>query len=126
MSRAAADAIDLASGNDIDAAVDWAAVETGPVIVHPLRLKRSDLPGSVFADDTWSLRPMDVTRGTVQNLHWIPGPKEQKYRVPPHLIEPFKRVVWLIINRPAPCPTSRETTVGDGQRQHRCSNASEP
>ena len=102
MSRAAAHAIDLADGNDIEAAVDWAAVDAGPVIVHPRRVKRPDLPGSMFADDTWSLRPMGVTRGTIQNLHWIPGTKEQQYSVPPHLIEPFKRVVWLIINRPAP------------------------
>lgn len=96
------DAVDLADNDDVDAAVDWAAVEAGPVVVHPLRLKRPDLPGSVFADDTWSLRPMEVTRGTVQNLHWIPGPKAQKYPIPTHLIKPFKRVMWLIINRPAP------------------------
>ena len=102
MSRNAADIIDLAGGNDAQAAVDWAAVEAGPVIVHPLRVKRPDLPGSMFADDTWSLRPMDVTRGTVQNLHWVPGPTEQQYSVPPHLIAPFKRVVWLMINRPTP------------------------
>ena len=102
MSKALAGAIDLAGGNDIHAAVDWAAAEAGPVIVHPLRVKRPDLPGSMFADDTWSLRPMEVTRGSVQNLHWIPGPKEQQYSVPPHLIKPFKRIVWLIINRPAP------------------------
>lgn len=102
MSRSAVAAVDLADRNDVDAAVDWAAVEAGPVVVHPLRLKRPDLPGSVFADDTWSLRPMEVTRGTVQNLHWIPGPKAQKYPIPTHLIKPFKRVMWLIINRPAP------------------------
>ncbi|UVO14169.1 hypothetical protein NM962_09280 [Mycobacterium sp. SVM_VP21] len=102
MSRGTTNARDLAGSNDIRAAVDWAAVEAGPVIVHPLRVKHPDLPGSVFADDTWSLRPMGVTRGTVQNLHWIPGLKEQQYSVPPHLITPFKRVVWLIINRPAP------------------------
>ncbi|MCK5756560.1 MAG: hypothetical protein KAH46_28035, partial [Mycobacterium sp.] len=102
MRRSAVDADDLAPGSDIGAAVDWAAVEAGPVVVHPLRLKRPDLPGSMFADDAWSLRPMEVTRGTVQNLHWIPGPKEQLYRIPHCLIDAFKRVVWLIINRPAP------------------------
>ena len=102
MSRATADAIDLAGGNDAQASVNWAAVEAGPVIVHPLRVKRPDLPGSMFADGTWSLRPMDVTRGTVQNLHWIPGHKDQQYSVPPHLVAPFKRVVWLMINRPTP------------------------
>lgn len=102
MSRSPVGAVDLAGGNEVEAAVDWAGVEAGPVVVHPLRLKRPDLPGSVFADDTWSLRPMEVTRGTVQNLHWIPGPKAQKYPFPPHLIKPFKRVMWLIINRPAP------------------------
>lgn len=102
MSQSTVDAVDLAAGDDIDAAVDWAAVEAGPVVVHPLRLKRPDLLGSIFADDTWSLRPMDVTRGTIQNLHWIPGPKAQKHPIPTHLIEPFKRVMWLIINKPAP------------------------
>jgi hypothetical protein len=102
MNRAVADVIELADGGDIHAAVDWAEVEAGPVIVHPLRLKRPDLAVSGFADDSWSLRPMDVTHGTVQNLHWIPGPKEQQYPVPGHLITPFKRIVWLTINRPAP------------------------
>ena len=102
MTRAAADATDLAGGNDIQAAVDWAAVEAGLAIVHPLRVKRPDLPGSMFSDDRWSLRPMDVTRGTVENLHWVPGPKEQQYSVPPYLVTSLKRVVWLIINRPAP------------------------
>lgn len=102
MRRSPVDADDLAPGNDIGAAVDWAAVEAGPVVVHPLRLRRPDLPGSMFADDAWSLRPMEVTRGTVQNLHWIPGPKEQLYRIPHCLIDAFKRVVWLIINRPVP------------------------
>ena len=102
MSQSTVNAVDRASDNEIDAVVDWAAVEAGPVIVHPLRLKRPDLPRSVFADDTWSLRPMEVTRGTIQNLHWIPGPKAQKHPFPTHLIDPFKRVMWLIINRPAP------------------------
>ncbi|MFL0241980.1 hypothetical protein [Mycobacterium sp. SMC-17] len=101
MTRSVVGADDLASGNHTGA-VDWAAVEAGPVVVHPLRLKRPDLPGSIFTDDRWSLRPMEVTRGTVQNLHWIPGPKEQQYRIPPQLIDTFKRVIWLIINRPAP------------------------
>lgn len=102
MSRSTADAVELAAGSDVGSAVDWAAVEAGPVVVHPLRLKRPDLPGSMFADDTWSLRPMDVTRGTVQNLHWIPGRKDQRDQMPPRLITAFKRVVWLIINKPAP------------------------
>lgn len=102
MSREVAEASGLAGSDDIRATVDWTAVEAGPVIVHPLRVKHPDLPGNLFADDTWSLRPMGVTRGTVQNLHWIPGPKEQQYSVPPHLTTSFKRVVWLIINRPAP------------------------
>ena len=102
MSRSAVDAVDLAVGNGIDVAVDWAAVEAGPVVVHPLRLKLPDLPNSMFADDTWSLRPMDVTRGTVQNLHWIPGTKDQRDQIPLQLITAFKRVIWLIINKPAP------------------------
>lgn len=102
MNRAAAEAIRHAGPVDIQDAVDWAEVQEGSVIVHPLRVKDPDLAGSTFADDTWSLRPMDATRGTVQNLHWIPGHREQKHSIPPHLIEPLKRVVWLIINRPAP------------------------
>lgn len=83
-------------------AIDWAAVESGAAIVQPLQLKRPDLAMSMFEDDSWSLRPMDVSRGVVQNLHWKPGPKKQQYRIPLHLIKPFKRIVWLSINRPAP------------------------
>jgi hypothetical protein len=102
MNRDAAVAIGLA-GNDIQATVDWAAVEAGSVVVHPIRMKHPDhLPGSMFADDVWSLLPMDVTRGTVQNLHWVPGPKAQRYRIPSHLIRTFKRIIWLVINRPTP------------------------
>lgn len=89
-------------GDDTDSdAIDWSAVETGPVIVHPMRLKYPELPGNNFGDDVWSLRQMDVTRGTVQNLHWT-----KSYRkglvLPELLITPFKRVVWLLINRPTP------------------------
>lgn len=92
----------LAGGNEFPAAIDWEGVEAGPVVVHPLRLKHPELPGSTFADDVWSLRPMGVTRGTIQNLHWIPGLKAQKHSFPSHLIKSFKRIVWLSINRPAP------------------------
>lgn len=100
MSRATADAVDLFAANDVDA-VDWTAVESGPVVVHRLRLKRSDLPMSMFAEDTWSLRQMDAPRGDLQNLHWVPGHYEQQFRIPSHLVTPFKRIVWLFINRPA-------------------------
>jgi hypothetical protein len=100
MSSATAGAVDLSAANDVQA-VDWTAVESGPVIVHRLRLKRSDLSMSMFAEDTWSLRPMDATRGDPQNLHWVPGRFEQQFRIPSHLVKPFKRIVWLFINRPA-------------------------
>jgi len=102
MSRATVDAVDRAAATDIDSVVDWVAVEAGEVVVHPLRLRRPDLPQSMFADNTWSLRPMEVPRGAVQNLHWVSGTKEQQYRIPPQLIDAFKRVTWLTINRPAP------------------------
>lgn len=83
-------------------AVDWAAVESGPTIVHPLSLRRPDLAVSMFGDDTWSLRPMDTSRGIVQNLHWMPGRAKQRYQIPSQLIKPVKRIIWLSINRPAP------------------------
>ncbi|MCX8558651.1 hypothetical protein OS121_26745 [Mycolicibacterium mucogenicum] len=95
------DAIALAASSDYSA-VDWLAVESGPVIVHPLRVKRPDLPASMFADNAWSLQPMGIPRGTVQTLHWVSGPIPQRYQIPLHLVGPFKRIVWLLINRPAP------------------------
>ncbi len=94
-------AVAAVAPSDLDA-IDWAAVESGAAIVQPLQLKRPDLAMSMFEDDSWSLRPMDVSRGVIQNLHWKPGPKKQLYRIPMHLIKPFKRIVWLFINRPAP------------------------
>lgn len=45
---------------------------------------------------------MGAKRGALRNLHWVPGPKKQEYSVPPHLVASFKRVVWLMINKPAP------------------------
>jgi hypothetical protein len=101
MSNPIADAIDLAVPGDLQA-VDWTAVESGPVIVHRLRLKRPDLPMSMFAEGTWSLRPMDAARGDLQNLRWLPGDREQRFQIPPHLVKPFKRIVWLFINKSTP------------------------
>lgn len=82
--------------------VHWPTIESGPVVVHPLRLKCPTAAMSMFDDDIWSLRPMDVPRGIVQNLHWTPGHREQRYQVPQSLRDPFKRIIWLSINRPAP------------------------
>lgn len=82
--------------------VDWTAVEAGPVVAHPIPLKRTDCPNSSFQDPSWSLLPMGSKRGSLRNLHWVQGPKEQTYAVPPQLIPSFKRITWLMINRPAP------------------------
>jgi hypothetical protein len=103
MSNRVADTIDPAVASEVDA-VDWTAVESGPVIVHHLRLKRSDLPMNKFSEDVWSLRPMDAPRGGPQTLRWLPGGVglEQRFSFPPHLISSFKRIVWLSINRPTP------------------------
>ena len=84
-------------------AVDWAVVERGPVIVHELRLKAPHLPMSTFPEAIWCLRPMDVPRGYQQTLQWTSGiNREQRFQFPHHLVEPFKRIVWLFINRPTP------------------------
>lgn len=91
----------LAAPSDPEA-VDWAAAESGPVIVRQLRLRRPDLPMSTFSDDIWSLRPMGVTHGNLQNLRWQLGRREQRFQVPQHLVTSFKRIVWLFINRPTP------------------------
>lgn len=101
MSNPIGDTIGLAVPSDLDP-VDWAAVESGPVIVQQLRLKRPDLPMSTFPEDVWSLRPMDAQRGGLQTLRWLPGDREQRFQVPSHLVSPFKRIVWLFINRPTP------------------------
>jgi hypothetical protein len=102
MSNPVAASNNLALPSDLDP-VDWPAVESGPVIVHHLRLKRPDLPMSTFADDTWSLRPMDPPCEAIQNLRWVPvGYPEQRFQLPSSLVTPFKRIVWLFINRPAP------------------------
>jgi hypothetical protein len=85
-----------------DAGVNWDAVEVGAVVVHPLRLQLKHVANSSFSDLTWSLLPMNVKHGTVRNLHWLPGPKKQRFTFPAHLIPSFKRIIWLMINRPAP------------------------
>ncbi|GAT03787.1 uncharacterized protein RMCFA_3899 [Mycolicibacterium fortuitum subsp. acetamidolyticum] len=92
---------DTANGGDLEP-IDWDSVQAGPVVTNPLRLKYPDLPMSMFSDDSWSLRPMGVTPGSLQNLHWIPGPRDQKTPIPEVLIPAFKRVFWLFINRRAP------------------------
>lgn len=84
-----------------DEDIDWASVEAGEVVVHPLRLRRTDLPNSLFQESAWSILPMGSKRGEVRNLHWVPGPKKQNFSFPAHLIPSFKRIVWLMINRPA-------------------------
>ncbi|MGH3639397.1 MAG: hypothetical protein ACRDUX_10235, partial [Mycobacterium sp.] len=103
MSNPVAEAIDLAASIDLNV-VDWTDVECGPVVVHELRLKRPDLPMSTFPEGVWSLRPMDAPRGGLQTLRWLPGGAgvEQQYSFPPHLVNSFKRIVWLFINRPSP------------------------
>jgi hypothetical protein len=101
MSSPIIDTIDLAVPSDLDP-VDWAAVESGPVIVQQLRLKRPELTVNTFSEDIWSLRPMDAQRGDLQNLRWLPGGREQRFQVPSQLVTPFKRIVWLFINRPTP------------------------
>ena len=104
MSRSELITSDVVITADVDA-VDWPAVECGPVIVHDLRLKAPHLPMSTFPEAIWCLRPMDAPRGYQQTLHWIPGSnREQRFQIPLHLVEPFKRIVWLFINRPAPVP----------------------
>lgn len=83
--------------------IDWFAVESGPVIRQELRLIRPNLPMSMFSDVVWSLRPMDPPRGELQTLRWIPGGNsKQRSQFPAHLVESFKRIVWLLINRPTP------------------------
>lgn len=82
--------------------IDWENVESGPVVVNPLRIMHPDRPMSMFVDDIWSLRPMGVTPGSVQNLHWRPGLKQQSTPIPEELVPTFKRVFWLFINRTAP------------------------
>ncbi|WP_155944018.1 hypothetical protein [Mycobacterium sp. 360MFTsu5.1] len=72
------------------------------MIVHQLRLKRPDLPMSTFDESIWSLRPMDPPPASLKNLRWLPGTSEQRFAFPSHLVMPFKRIVWLLINRPAP------------------------
>lgn len=90
------------AGQDDENAVAWAAIESGPVIVHPLRLKRPDLPMSTFEENVWSLRPMNPPVGVRQNLLWLPRSPEQRFQIPFHLVAPFKRIVWLLINKPTP------------------------
>jgi hypothetical protein len=81
---------------------NWPAIEAGPVIVNPLRIKFPELPDSLFADDHWSLRRMDTTPGGVQNLRWVPGAVDQEFPIPDHLVTPLKRITWLMINEPTP------------------------
>ncbi|ORV85495.1 hypothetical protein AWC12_20520 [Mycolicibacterium iranicum] len=57
---------------------------------------------SMFEDDSWSLRPMSPNSGRAQNLHWISEHARKRYEFPPQLVKPFKRIIWLAINRPAP------------------------
>jgi hypothetical protein len=90
------------AGEDDQQDIDWDTVEMGPLIVHPLRLKLPDLPMSSFRDDAWSLRPMDLNRGYMQNLLWVPQKSDQQYVFPSQLVMAFKRVVWLFINKPSP------------------------
>ena len=92
----------LPTVDNTDAVVDWNVVESGPVVAQRFRVKRTDCPNSSFSDSSWSLLPMGAKRGALRNLHWVPGPKKQEYSVPPHLVASFKRVVWLMINKPAP------------------------
>lgn len=92
----------VGAGEDDQQVIDWSTVEMRPVIVHPLRLKLPDLPMSSFADDVWSLRPMDLNRGYMQNLWWVASMPDQRYVFPSHLVGPLKRVVWLFINKPSP------------------------
>jgi hypothetical protein len=101
MSKGKASGADLAAEGGLEA-IDWVTVESGPVVVNPLRIKHPDLPMNTFPEDSWSLRPMGVTPGSLQNLHWIPGPREQETPIPEALIPAFKRVFWMFINRPAP------------------------
>ncbi|MBU8813977.1 hypothetical protein KL953_34505 [Mycolicibacterium goodii] len=85
------------------AEISWAALESGAVIVHNLRLKRPEFPISMFSEAVWSLRPMDPPRGGLQTLRWIPGGNsEQRFHFPARFVESFKRIVWLLINRPTP------------------------
>ncbi|WP_149370469.1 hypothetical protein [Mycolicibacterium sp. P9-64] len=102
MRKSIAAAIDLAVPGDDLETVDWTAVESGPVVVHELRLKRPDLQMSMFPEHTWSLRPMDAPRGDLQNLRWLPGDRQQRFQIPSHLVRSFKRIMWLFINKPTP------------------------
>ncbi len=113
MSDPMADSMDFAFLGDMDT-VDWAVVESGPVIVHQLRLKRPDLPMNKFSDGVWSLRPMGAPRGgELQTLRWLPGGGgvEQQFSFPAHLVNSFKRIVWLSINRPTPVSHLADTTA---------------
>ncbi len=112
MSDPIADPIDFAVPGDVDT-VDWAVVESGPTIVHQLRLKRPDLPMNKFSDGVWSLRPMDAPRGELQTLRWLPGGGgvEQQFSFPAHLVNSFKRIVWLSINRPTPVSHLADSTA---------------
>lgn len=92
----------VGAGEDDQQGIDWDAVEMGPVIVNPLRLKLPDLPMSSFPDDVWSLRPMGLNRGYVQNLWWVASVADQQYVFPSHLTPSLKRVAWLFINKPSP------------------------
>lgn len=88
--------------DDEEGPIDWAIAESGPVVVHPLRLKRPDRPNSYFNDPSWSLTPMGLNPGSSPTLRWVPGSRDQDFPYPSHLIPSFKRIVWLMINRPAP------------------------
>ncbi len=92
-----------------DESLDWRTIETGPVVATTLRLRDHGAPNSRFADDSWSLVPLQPRHHALQNLHWTSTHPRLQYSMPPVLTPGLKRFLWLLINHRLPV-----TAVGRG------------
>ncbi|RBY86867.1 hypothetical protein DQ240_08730 [Blastococcus sp. TF02A-26] len=98
----------LAPVPDVEAPLDWSAIESGPSIL-PEQARASEEPVAPFDADEWPLAAL-AHGGKAVTLVWHDRRVEAKAKAreatpvtwPEHLLRQFKRAAWLLINKPTP------------------------
>lgn len=81
----------------------WTAIESGPSVVNPLRIRDAAAEVSPYSATSWSLLPLGrltVAEGPV-NLNFTSESRRVKGFPEPYC-EAAKRICWLMLNEPTP------------------------
>lgn len=86
--------------DSVKSTLDWASIEAGPSI-EPDQVLFASAPVSAFSEDQWSLEPLGIR----YSINWVRPATSGGRSVrdwPGAYIAPFKRAMWLMINRSVP------------------------